>query len=93
MPARWIGRATRIGVVDPNGAAFWPRLRLADALNNGSLRTFAPSGVVAGVYRQRPTRTRGVWKAPAGIGATLNGVQNMTYQLSDARTACSIRSA
>jgi phage tail sheath protein FI len=27
--------------------------------------------------------TRGVWKAPAGIGATLNGVQNMTYQLSD----------
>jgi phage tail sheath protein FI len=25
-----------------------------------------------------------VWKAPAGIGAVLNGVQNMTYQMTDA---------
>jgi uncharacterized protein len=66
-----------------NGAAFWPRLRLADPLNNSQLRTFAPSGVVAGVYANTDT-TRGVWKAPAGIGAGLNGVQNMTYQMSDA---------
>ena len=54
----------------------------ADALNNGQLRTFAPSGVVAGVYA-RTDATRGVWKAPAGIEATLNGVQSMTYNLSD----------
>jgi phage tail sheath protein FI len=66
-----------------NGAAFWPRLRLADQLNNGQLRTFAPSGLVAGVYASTDS-TRGVWKAPAGIGATLTGVQNLTYQLSDA---------
>ena len=71
-----------LGVVAATGAAFFPRLRLADALNNGQLRTFAPSGVVAGVYANTDA-TRGVWKAPAGIGATLNGVQNMTYQLSD----------
>ena len=75
-------KSNTIGVVDPNGAAFWPRLRLADALNNGQLRTFAPSGVVAGVFANTDS-TRGVWKAPAGIGATLNGVQNMTYQLND----------
>lgn len=76
-------KSNTIGVVDPNGAAFFPRLRLADALNNGQLRTFAPSGVVAGVYA-KSDGTNGVWTAPAGINATLNGVQNMTYQLSDA---------
>ena len=75
-------KSSTLGVVDPNGAAFFPRLRLADPLNNGQLRTFAPSGVVAGVYANTDS-TRGVWKAPAGIGATLNGVQSMTYKLSD----------
>jgi uncharacterized protein len=65
-----------------NGAAFWPRLRLPDALNNGQLRTFAPSGVVAGVYANSDA-VNGVWTAPAGISAGLNGVQNMTYQLTD----------
>lgn len=76
-------KSNTIGVVDPNGAAFWPLLRLADPLNNSQLRTFAPSGVVAGVYASTDA-SRGVWKAPAGIAATLNGVQNMTYRLSDA---------
>ncbi|HUB00409.1 MAG TPA: phage tail sheath C-terminal domain-containing protein [Terracidiphilus sp.] len=76
-------KSNTIGVVDPNGAAFWPRLRLADALNSGQLRTFAPSGVVAGVYA-KSDGANGVWTAPAGISATLNGVQSMTYQLSDA---------
>jgi phage tail sheath protein FI len=76
-------KSSTIGVVDPNGAAFFPRLRLADALNNGQLRTFAPSGLVAGLY-SRSDAANGVWTAPAGISATLNGVQGMTYQLSDA---------
>jgi hypothetical protein len=76
-------KSNTIGVVDANGAAFFPRLRLADALNKGQLRTFAPSGLVAGVYA-KSDGANGVWTAPAGIGATLNGVQNMTYQLSDA---------
>ncbi len=76
-------KSSTIGVVNANGAAFWPRLRLADPLNNSQLRTFAPSGLVAGVYANTDT-TRGVWKAPAGIGAVLNGVQNMTYQMGDA---------
>ena len=75
-------KTSTIGVVDPNGAAFWPRLRLADALNNGQLRTFAPSGVVAGVYASSDG-ANGVWTAPAGISATLSGVQSMTYMLTD----------
>jgi phage tail sheath protein FI len=75
-------KSSLLGITDANGAAFFPRLRLADQLNNYNLRTFAPSGVVAGVYATIDG-TRGVWKAPAGIEATLSGVQSMTYQLSD----------
>ncbi len=70
-------------VKDANGAAFFPRLRLPDPLNNYQLRTFAPSGVVAGLY-SRIDSTRGVWKAPAGTEASLSGVQGLVYKLSDA---------
>jgi phage tail sheath protein FI len=70
-------------VNDENGACFFPRLRLLDPLNPGMLRTFAPSGVVAGVYATTDSN-RGVWKAPAGIQATLNGVQSLVYKMTDA---------
>ncbi|HEX8927007.1 MAG TPA: phage tail sheath C-terminal domain-containing protein, partial [Terriglobales bacterium] len=75
-------KSNTLGVVNANGAAFFPRLRLADPLNKGNLRTFAPSGVVAGVYA-RTDGASGVWTAAAGINASLNGVQSMTYQLSN----------
>lgn len=75
-------KSSQLAVVDPNGAAFFPRLRLPDPLNNYQLRTFAPCGVVAGVYATTDG-SRGVWKAPAGTAATLNGVQSMVYKLTD----------
>jgi len=75
-------KSSQLAVVDPNGAAFFPRLRLPDPLNNYQLRTFAPSGVVAGVYATSDGNP-GVWKAPAGTTAVLAGVQNMVYKLSD----------
>lgn len=75
-------KSSQLAVVDPNGAAFFPRLRLPDPLNKYQLRTFAPCGVVAGVYASTDA-SRGVWKAPAGTAATLNGVQSMVYKLSD----------
>lgn len=75
-------KTSQLGITDANGAAFFPRLRLADPLNQYQLRTFAPSGVVAGVYATIDG-SRGVWKAPAGTEATLNGVQSMVYKLSD----------
>jgi hypothetical protein len=65
-----------------HGATYFPRLRLPDPNNNYTLRTFAPCGVVAGLYA-RIDSTRGVWKAPAGIEASLNGVQTLTYKLTD----------
>ena len=75
-------KSSKLGLSGPSAAAFFPRLRLADPLDGGQLRSFAPSGVVAGVYASTDA-ARGVWKAPAGVGATLSGVQSMTYQLND----------
>ena len=75
-------KTSGLTVVDPNGAAFFPRVRLPDPLNNYQLRTFAPCGVVAGLYARTDT-TRGVWKAPAGTEATLSGVQALVYKLGD----------
>ncbi|MEJ2009114.1 MAG: phage tail sheath C-terminal domain-containing protein [Acidobacteriota bacterium] len=72
-----------LAVKDANGAAFFPRLRLPDPLNSYQLRTFAPSGVVAGLY-SRIDSARGVWKAPAGTEASLRGVQGLVYKLNDA---------
>jgi phage tail sheath protein FI len=76
-------KTSGLTVNDPNGAAFFPRLRLPDPLNNFNLRTFAPCGVVAGVYAQTDA-SRGVWKAPAGTAAKLAGVQSLVYKMSDA---------
>jgi uncharacterized protein len=72
-----------LAVHHKNGAAFFPRPRLPDPLNNFQLRTFAPSGVVAGLYA-RIDSARGVFKAPAGTEATLSGVQALVYKLNDA---------
>ena len=66
-----------------NGAAYFPRLRLGDPLNGYQLRTFAPCGVIAGLYA-RIDANRGVWKAPAGTEATLTDVQAPVYKLTDA---------
>jgi phage tail sheath protein FI len=75
-------KSTGLGSTDGNGAAYWPRLRAADPLNMNNLRSFAPSGAVAGIIAATDG-SRGVWKAPAGINAALNGVQGLTYQLTD----------
>jgi hypothetical protein len=78
----WI--VTKLKVKDTGGsaAAYFPRLKLADPLNGLKLRAFAPCGVVAGVYA-RTDSSRGVWKAPAGVEATLTGVQGAVYALND----------
>jgi phage tail sheath protein FI len=75
-------KTSGLAVHQENGAAFFPRLRLKDPANNHQPRTFAPSGVVAGLYA-RIDASRGVWKAPAGTEATLTGVQSMVYKLND----------
>ncbi len=76
-------KSNGLTVNDSYGAAYFPRLRLPDPLSHYNLRTFAPCGVIAGVYANTDA-TRGVWKAPAGTAATLAGVQSMVYKMNDA---------
>ena len=66
-----------------NAALFFPRIRAANALEENRAESFAPCGVVAGVIA-RTDATRGVWKSPAGIDATITGVLGLEVDLSDA---------
>jgi len=75
-------KSSGLTVHEKDGAAFFPRVRLSDPLNDHQPRTFAPSGVIAGLFA-RTDANRGVWKAPAGTEATLSGVQSFVYKVSD----------
>jgi uncharacterized protein len=75
-------KSAGLTVHDTNGAAYFPRLRAADPLNDFQPRSFAPCGVIAGLYARTDTE-RGVWKAPAGTDAHLHGVQSLLYKLTD----------
>ena len=66
-----------------NSAFFFPWVRAADPLQEGALRDFPPSGFVAGVFA-RTDATRGVWKAPAGSDASINGALGLSITMSDA---------
>jgi uncharacterized protein len=65
-----------------NAALYFPQIRAADALRENRLSTFAPCGAIAGVYA-RTDAQRGVWKAPAGLDASLTGVAELTAVLTD----------
>lgn len=67
---------------DENAAIYFPRVRMADPLQENRLAAFAPSGVLAGVFA-RTDAQRGVWKAPAGQDATLVGVRELLYKMTD----------
>jgi Bacteriophage tail sheath protein len=88
-PANWKDVDAAVNGIDgvttriKNAAAFFPRLKEADPLNNGQIDTYVPCGAVAGVLA-RIDNQRGVWKAPAGTEATLVGVPELSVPLTDA---------
>ncbi len=65
-----------------NGAIYFPRVIKADPLQNYKTDTFAPSGIIAGIMATTDA-SRGVWKAPAGTEAMLNGIQGLQVNLDD----------
>ena len=65
-----------------NAALYFPRVKQSDPLREGQLDTFVPCGIVAGVMA-RTDVSRGVWKAPAGLDATINGIQDLQVNLND----------
>ncbi|MFN2183316.1 MAG: phage tail sheath family protein [Anaerolineae bacterium] len=89
-PATWVGKdkakeefPTVPGVSSPNAAIFFPRIKAPNPLRENQAEAFAPCGTVAGIFA-RTDATRGVWKAPAGLDATLRGVTGLTVPLTDA---------
>lgn len=66
-----------------NAALYFPRLMQPNLLRESRIEPFAPCGAVAGVIARTDTQ-RGVWKAPAGLEATLAGVPKLSVSLTDA---------
>jgi hypothetical protein len=89
-PSDWINKdAAKAKIIDPgvgttskNAAIFFPRLRQANLLRDNQIETFVPCGAIAGIFA-RTDAQRGVWKAPAGLEATLNGVPALSVSLTD----------
>lgn len=77
----WI--SDELSLVGANAAAYFPRIRVPDPLDDFNLRVFPPSGAVAGLMA-RIDGERGVWKAPAGTEAGLAAVRQLTLELTDA---------
>lgn len=63
-------------------ALYDPWVQVPDPMAPGTPRLAPPSGLVAGVYA-RVDATVGVWKAPAGLTATLVGVTGMARLIDD----------
>ena len=66
-----------------NAALYFPRVSETDPLRQGQTDTFVPCGIAAGVMARTDT-ARGVWKAPAGLDAAINGIQGLEVNLNDA---------
>lgn len=77
------GFDAELGTVSRNAALFFPRLRQPNPVKSDQVETFAAGGAVAGVIA-RTDAQRGVWKAPAGLEAGLNGVPGLSVPLTDA---------
>jgi phage tail sheath protein FI len=67
-----------------NAALYFPYLRITDPdpAQGGRKINVPPAGAIAGVYG-RTDAQRGVWKAPAGTDASLNGVPELSLPLTD----------
>ena len=70
----------RLSLVKDHAAVFYPKLTYK---SEGLMKTIGPAGAVAGLMA-RTDGSRGVWKAPAGIGAGLRSVSGLEVELTDA---------
>jgi phage tail sheath protein FI len=72
---------TKAGSFVRNAAYFFPSILALNRLS-GMVEPFAPSGAVAGIFA-RTDAQRGVWKAPAGVEAAVNGALGLDAVLTD----------
>jgi uncharacterized protein len=75
----FVGRATKSSY----GAVYFPWVLAGDPAGTGTEPVpLPPSGFVCGLYG-RTDASHGVWKAPAGTGATVFGALGLTVELAD----------
>lgn len=72
----------KVGTRSRNAALFFPRLKQPNPLRENQIEEFVPCGVVAGIFARTDSQ-RGIWKAPAGLDATLVGVPQLSVNLTD----------
>jgi phage tail sheath protein FI len=80
-----VPKVSDVGLFGPkarNAAVFYPRLIEADPLRRNQSDEFVACGAVAGIFAATDA-ARGVWKAPAGLDASLQGVQGLSVSLND----------
>jgi phage tail sheath protein FI len=65
-----------------NAALFFPRVKQRDPLEEDAIGRFVPCGLVAGAMAKTDAN-RGIWKAAAGINASLTGVESIELNLTD----------
>ena len=82
-PAAMLEQVNRDALpVSPNGAIFFPWIKIPDPVANKRLRLCAPSGSIAGLFA-RMDRQHGVWKSPVGKEAYLAGVTGLACRITD----------
>jgi len=92
-PKNWTSKSTarseftdanddKVGTRSANAALFFPRLVLPNPLRGNQTEVSSAIGAIAGVVA-RTDGNRGVWKAPAGLDATLNSVPQLSVALTD----------
>ncbi|HEY6155893.1 MAG TPA: phage tail sheath C-terminal domain-containing protein [Gemmatimonadales bacterium] len=70
------------GLAARNAAIYFPRVREPDPMRDSRVETLVPCGIVAGIMARTDT-DRGVWKAPAGLDAAINGIIALDAELND----------
>ncbi len=82
-PAEAAAFRNQLTTANSYGALYFPWVKALDPTGRSREPILLPpSGYVAGLYA-RIDASRGVWKAPAGVEASLNGVVGLAVELSD----------
>jgi len=82
----WLQRLIDLGLSGDsarNAAVYFPRVLEADPSREGQVDTYVPCGIVAGIMARTDVE-RGVWKAPAGVNASVSGIVGLAVPLNDA---------
>ena len=72
-----------VGTNARNAALYFPRVIQEDLTQKDQLDVFPACGIIAGVIASSDI-TNGVWKAPAGLNASLVGIHDLQVKLTDA---------